>query len=109
MPCDSVSTIKTVYRHTVANADTMLEAAKRLGWRASKTSTSVVVSAPSGTITCTNGATQTTGAQAEAEHLMVEYARVTAEQWADSYPDRYEEVSATQDARVLNIRKPGGY
>ena len=106
MPCDTRSTIRTVY--TREGLRHILIAAERLGWRtihARADGTEATFESPRGDITVSPGVTEApSGAEAEAAKLMTEYAKCAFEEMVSSSPDLYEAVEETARTVTYNIK-----
>ena len=98
MPCDSVTTIQTVFR--MEHEDKMLAAAAKLGLPTRLFDMSVVIDTAGGRIQCFDGRTEIYGyVQPETvEALMKGYAEEVFSAWEHNY-SQFQEVSRDADSR----------
>lgn len=104
MPCDSVSSIKTVYK--AENFGHLKAAAEALGFRVTGTPERVLVTTPQGVIVFTPGETLCpSGAEKTAGLILKGMAERVFNSWVDASPDLYEELPREGEERVFAVRR----
>jgi len=102
VPCDSVSTMRTVYK--AENFEQLKAAAEALGFSVAGTTERAIVRTNRGAIVVIPGQTiADRRAQKDAEKLMKGYAEEVFNGWVEGYPDTYQEQDREADVRVFTV------
>ena len=107
MPCDTVTTIQTVFK--MKEADKLIAAAAKLGLKAVRLAGNVTINTSGGSIVCSEGQSRIEGYVDEqvVERLMKGYAEQVFNSWEVDY-EQFQELSRSQDSREYQFIT-GGY